>query len=36
LSALARWSLTGLSQDLEPFRALWGRGQQYVSLVRLA
>jgi hypothetical protein len=35
LQALVDWSLSGNISDLEPFRSLWGRGQQYISLVRL-
>ncbi len=34
LLSLVRWSSTGNEVDLTAFRRLWGRGQQYISLVR--
>ncbi len=35
LQALVDWSASGNTSDLAQFRSLWGRGQQYISLVRL-
>jgi hypothetical protein len=35
LQSLTEWATSGDASDLMPFRQLWGRGQQYVSLVRL-
>jgi hypothetical protein len=34
LSSLAHWARTGEEGDLAQFRGLWGRGQQYISLIR--
>ncbi len=35
LQGLVDWSVSRDSSDLEQFRSLWGRGQQYISLARL-
>jgi len=35
LQGLVDWSLSRDTSDLAQFRSLWGRGQQYISLVRL-
>jgi hypothetical protein len=35
LQGLADWSVSRDPSDLAQFRSLWGRGQQYISLVRL-
>jgi 2-polyprenyl-3-methyl-5-hydroxy-6-metoxy-1,4-benzoquinol methylase len=35
LQGLVDWSISRNPSDLEQFRSLWGRGQQYISLVRL-
>ena len=35
LQGLVDWSASRDLSDLEQFRSLWGRGQQYISLVRL-
>jgi len=35
LQGLADWSVSRDPSDLAQFRRLWGRGQQYISLVRL-
>jgi len=35
LQGLVDWSLSHDTSDLAQFRNLWGRGQQYISLVRL-
>lgn len=34
LQSLARWAETGKTDDLQAFRSMWGRAQQFVSLVR--
>jgi hypothetical protein len=36
LQGLADWSVSRDPSDLAQFRSLWGRGQQYVSFVRLS
>jgi len=35
LEGLARWSASGRPEDLAPFRSLWGRAQQFISLVAI-
>ena len=35
LQSLADWSVSRDPSDLAQFRSLWGRGQQYISLMRL-
>jgi len=35
LQGLVDWSVSRDPSDLEQFRSLWGRGQQYISLARL-
>jgi 2-polyprenyl-3-methyl-5-hydroxy-6-metoxy-1,4-benzoquinol methylase len=35
LQGLVDWSVSRNPSDLEQFRSLWGRGQQYISLARL-
>jgi len=35
LQGLVDWSFSRDTSDLSQFRSLWGRGQQYISLVRL-
>ena len=35
LQGLVDWSVSRDASDLASFRSLWGRGQQYISLVRM-
>ena len=35
LQGLVDWSVSRDPSDLEQFRSLWGRGQQYIHLARL-
>jgi ubiquinone/menaquinone biosynthesis C-methylase UbiE len=34
LQGLVRWAASGNPKDLDPFRSMWGRGQQFISVVK--